>query len=175
MEYNDIIMTAAVIIGPIAAVQIQKWLEHNRNNKERKLQLFKALMSTRATRVSIEHVQSLNMIDIEFDNKGFEEVITAWRNYNDHLTNVDSKSTTWMERNDDLFIDLLYEMGKSLNYKFDKVMLKRTAYSPIAHGDIEFEQQTIRRGLATILSGKAAFPVFFTNNTEDEIPGATEK
>lgn len=47
-------------------------------------------------------------------------------------------------------------------------MLRRSAYSPIAHGDIEFEQQTIRRGLATILSGKAAFPVFFTNNTEED-------
>ncbi|MEQ8562592.1 MAG: hypothetical protein RID18_13845, partial [Cytophagales bacterium] len=86
MEYKDIIMTVAVIIGPIAAVQIQKWLENSRNKKERKLLLFKTLMSTRATRVSIEHVQSLNMIDIEFNNKGYEKVITAWRNYNDHLT-----------------------------------------------------------------------------------------
>ncbi|MEQ9467003.1 MAG: hypothetical protein RLN88_06290 [Ekhidna sp.] len=175
MEYEDIIMTLAVILGPIAAVQIQKWLEQTRNEQERKLELFKTLMSTRATRVSIEHVQSLNMIDIEFNGKGYEHVITAWRNYHDHLSNGDSKSTSWMDKNDDLFIELLYEMGTSLNYTFDKVMLRRTAYSPIAHGDIELDQQAIRRGLATILSGNAAFPVFFTNNVGEEKPKQAKK
>ena len=172
MENKDIIMTIAVILGPIAAVQIQKWLEQSRSKTERKLKIFKSLMSTRATRVSIEHVQSLNMIDIEFIDKGYEKVVAAWRNYHDHLSNGDTKSTTWMEKNDDLFIELLFEMGKTLGYQFDKVMLRRTAYSPIAHGDIEFDQQTIRRGLATILSGNAPFPVFFTNNnnTNEDTP-----
>lgn len=170
MEDKDIIMIIAVILGPIAAVQIQKWLEQNRSKTERKLRIFKTLMSTRATRLSIEHVQSLNMIDIEFIDKRSEKVVIAWRSYHDHLSNGDIKSTSWTEKNDDLFIELLFEMGKSLGYKFDKVMLRRTAYSPIAHGDIELDQQTIRRGLSTILSGKAAFPVFFTNNigTNDE-------
>ena len=168
-------MTLAVILGPIAAVQIQKWRELARNKKERKLQLFKTLMSTRATRVSIEHVQSLNMVDIEFNEKGYERVITAWRNYHDHLSNGDSKSTSWMDRNDDLFIELLFEMGTSLKYKFDKVMLRRTAYSPIAHGDMELEQQVIRRGLANVLSGNASFPIFFTNSTGEEKPEEPEK
>jgi hypothetical protein len=44
MEYKDIIMTLAVILGPIAAVQIQKWLEQSRNRTERKLKIFKTLM-----------------------------------------------------------------------------------------------------------------------------------
>lgn len=157
-------MTIAVLIGPIIAIQIQKWLELSRSSKERKLRIFKILMSTRASRVSIEHVQSLNMIDIEFVGKNSIKVIEAWRNYHDHLSNGDTKSTNWVDRNDDLFIDLLLEMGKSIGYKFDKVMLRRTAYSPIAHGDIDSELQIIRKGLATILSGNAAFPVFFTND-----------
>ena len=159
-------MTFAVVLGPILAVQIQKWLEQVRNKTERKLKIFKTLMTTRATRVSIEHVQSLNMIDIEFLGKEYKKVISAWRNYHDHLSNGDPKSATWFEKNDDLFIELLLEMGKSLGYKFEKVMLLRTAYSPVAHGDIEIEQQTIRRGLASILSGKASFPVFFTNKND---------
>src|SRR5690606_28166360 len=100
--------------------------------------------------------------------KGYEKVIAAWRNYHDNLTNGNPQAETWGQKNEDLFIELLFEMGNSLDYHFEKVMLKRTAYSPIAHGDLEFEQQTIRRGLATILSGKAAFPVFFTNNMEAE-------
>jgi hypothetical protein len=174
MEYKDIIMTLAVILGPIAAVQIQKWLEQSRNRTERKLKIFKTLMSTRATRVSIEHVQSLNMIDIEFIDKGYQKVVAAWRIYHDSLSNGDIKSATWMEKNDDLFIELLFEMGTSLGYKFDKVMLRRTAYSPIAHGDFELEQQTIRKGLAKILSGNAALPIFFTNDDNSTKVEATE-
>jgi hypothetical protein len=84
MENKDIIMTFAVVLGPILAVQIQKWLEQVRNKTERKLKIFKTLMTTRATRVSIEHVQSLNMIDIEFLDKEYKKVISAWRNYHDH-------------------------------------------------------------------------------------------
>lgn len=163
MEWNEIIMTAAVVIGPIVAVQIQIWLDRGRIKKERKYAIFKTLMTTRSTRVSIEHVQSLNMIDIEFKDRGFEKVVTAWRNYHDHLSNGDNKSTSWSDKSQDLFVELLYVMGESLGYKFDKVMLRRTGYSPIAHGDIEYEQQSIRRGLASILSGNDSLPVYFTN------------
>jgi hypothetical protein len=160
---TDIIMILAIIVGPIAAVQVQKWLEKKRDNTQRKLFIFKTLMTTRATKVSIEHVQALNMIDVEF-TKGYESVITAWRNYHDHLSNGDPKSDVWGERNNDLFIEMLSEMARSLGYnKFDKVMLRRTAYSPVAHGNQEFELQTIRKGLADILSGNATLPVYFAN------------
>lgn len=166
METKDIIMTLAVLIGPIASIQIQKWLESRRETRQRKLYVFRTLMSTRATRVSIDHVEALNMIDIEFSRD--EKVIKAWRSYHDHLTNEDAKRQGWIEKNDDLFIDLLHEMGVSLDYKFDKVMLRRTAYSPVAHGDIEFDQQKIRKGLAKILSWEASLPVFYTNTVETD-------
>lgn len=37
MEYKDIVMTAAVIIGPILAVEIQKILEQFREKKTKSL------------------------------------------------------------------------------------------------------------------------------------------
>jgi len=163
MDCKDIIMTLAVLTGPIAAIQIQKWLEKHRENKTRKQDIFKTLMTTRITRVSIEHVQALNMIDIEFIEKKYEKVIVAWRNYHDHLSNEDPKSSTWLQRSEDLFIELLFEMGTSVKYKFDRLMIKRTAYSPIAHGNSEYEIQTIRKGIASIFSGSAYFPVYITN------------
>ena len=167
METKDIIMISVVLLGPIAAVQIQKWLEKLRENEIRKVNIFKTLMTTRTSKVSIDHVQALNMIDIEFIEKKYYKVIIAWRDYHDHLSNDNPEDVNWTQRNNDLFIELLFQMAISLNYKFDKLMLKRTAYSPIAHGDIEFEQQTIRRGLATILSGKAGFPIFITNDNPE--------
>lgn len=170
MDTKDIIMTAAVVIGPIAAVQTQKWLESFREGLRRKLDVFKTLMSTRATRVSINHIQALNMIDVEFTAKKYKKVTDAWRMYQDHLSNKGTDEHAWLARTDDLFIDLLFEMSKSLGYKFDKVMLKRTAYSPIAHGDMEFEQQIIRRGLASVFSGNSSFPIYVVNNDFDEQP-----
>ena len=166
MVYKDIIMIIAIIVGPIAAVQIQKILELRRNKKEKRMAIFKVLMTTRATRVSVEHVQALNMIDIEFNGKGYEKVVDTWRNYQDHLTNGNPKLEIWAQKNDDLFIELLFEMGKALGYKFDKVMLKRAAYFPYAHGDTENNEIAIRSGLAKILSGETALPVFFTNSTD---------
>jgi hypothetical protein len=163
METKDVITTIAVIIGPIAAIQIQRWLDSYRENRKRKLDVFKTLMSTRATRVSINHIQALNMIDVEFVQRRYKKVTDSWRLYQDHLSNRQQGDNGWLARTDELFIDMLFEMGKSLGYKFDKVMLKRTAYSPIAHGDIEFEQQIIRQGLAKVLSGHTSFPIYVVN------------
>ncbi|MFZ5978042.1 MAG: hypothetical protein EO766_16820 [Hydrotalea sp. AMD] len=168
METKDIIMTVAVLVGPIAAIQIQKWLDNRREIRGRKLNIFKTLMTTRATRVSLEHIQALNMIDIEFIGKKYQKVVQAWRQYHDMLSNSNPQAQDWSNRIDDLFINLLFEMGQVLGYSFDKVMLRRTAYSPIAHGDLEFDQQVIRKGLSNIMKGEAALPVYFVNGNNTE-------
>lgn len=59
-------MIAAVILGPILAVQVQKRIEKLREKWGRKNHLFQILMSTRASRLSPDHVQALNMIDLVF-------------------------------------------------------------------------------------------------------------
>ena len=167
MEIKDWINILAILSAPIVAVQIQKWLERSREKISRKIQLFKTLMSTRASRMSPSHVQALNLIDVEFNETKYEPVVTAWRTYLDHLSH-DSNRTGWSEKNDELFIELLYQMGYSLDYNFDKVMLKRTSYIPVGHADIETEQQIIRQGFAKIFSDKSAFPVFFVNEKTNE-------
>lgn len=47
-------------------------------------------------------------------------------------------------------------MGSSLGYEFDEVHIKKGIYSPVAHGQVENEQQLIRRGLLRLLYGDAA-------------------
>jgi hypothetical protein len=162
METSDIIMTIAVIIGPIAAIQIQRHLDYKREKLSRKLNIFKTLMSTRETKISLEHVQALNMIDVDFRDD--RKVVNAWRSYHDHLHSGDPAKEMSTEKTNDLFTLMLQEMGIVLGYNFDQVMLKRTAYTPVAHGDLEMDQQVIRRNLAEILSGKGVLPVSFTNN-----------
>jgi hypothetical protein len=168
MEAKDIIMIGAVLIAPVLAVQVQKYLEKIRENKNRKIRLFYALISTRTSRVSYEHVQALNMIDIEFygkiifkwrfQTKKEKSVQNSWKEYHDHL-NSKMEQALWNQKSDDLFVALLYNMAKALNYDFDKVELKRNAYSPIAHGEYENDNLIIRQSLAKILSGEKPLPM----------------
>jgi len=174
LEYKDIIMIAAVIAGPILAVQAQKYLESLKDNKRRKMALFQTLMSTRANRVSQAHVSALNMIDIEFYGKkvfgkrsqsnGEKKITNAWKVYNDQLNSKFSKDRldAWADKRDELFTALLYTMSQYLGYDFDEVQLKRDCYKPMAHGDVETDQQKIREGIVAILDGKKSIPMAVT-------------
>jgi hypothetical protein len=65
----EILTIFAIIIGPIAAVQIEKQLHRSRANWERKTSIFKTLMATRGAVLSYSHVEALNRIDLEFSDK----------------------------------------------------------------------------------------------------------
>jgi len=167
----------ATLCGPVFAVQIQKYLERRRSAHERRLAIFRTLMSTRAARLSGPHVEALNMIDVEFyeqkrrllrENKPFRRVRTAWNAYLDHLrspTPTDKgQEAVFIAKRDELFTDLLYEMALALGYEdFDKTYIKNQSYMPQWFGDIEFEQTVIRRGIAEIIAGKRDLPMRVTS------------
>lgn len=151
----------AVLLGPIIAVQLQKYLERRREAHARKLALFRELMATRTTRLSPRHVEALNTIEIEFvqDKATDKPVLDAWRLYLDSLGNTPVEPgprEAHFQKREDLFVDLLFEIGRYLGFKFDKVAIRRNAYSPIAHGEIEDDQRLIRKGVVELLSGKRA-------------------
>ena len=66
MTISDWLVILAIIIAPILAVQIQKFMDHRKEEKERKMHVFRTLMATRAAPLSPLHVEALNMIDIVF-------------------------------------------------------------------------------------------------------------
>src|SRR5580704_8992333 len=107
----------ATFCGPIAAIQTQKYLERLQEKKRSKMQVYRVLMATRATRLSPEHVQALNGIELAFYGGGDKEkkVLEAWRAYHNHLNtrfdpNDHAASVAWETKQLDLFIDLLYDM-----------------------------------------------------------------
>jgi hypothetical protein len=171
LEPKDWITVAALILGPVLAIQIQIFLEKLRVKRQRREALFRNLMGTRSERLNRIHVNALNMIDIEFYGRTFfgtrwatlsEKTVTnAWKNYNDHL-NANSQYTDkelWSKRMDDLFITLLYEMAKALGYTYDEVSIRRDCYRPELHANIENAQLRVLAGLEQVLTGQAAFPV----------------
>jgi hypothetical protein len=88
-----LVVDVATILGPIAAVQAQKWIERLRETRERKLHVFYMLMGSRAARTSPEHVQALNLIDLLFRRNAEKPIIDAWEAYREHL-NQDAEHVT---------------------------------------------------------------------------------
>jgi len=152
---------AAIIVGPIAALLIQKYLEERRAKQNRKIRIFQALMANRASKLSLGWVEALNGIETEF--YGEKKVIEAWRVVVDHLNSVEandlSKIDRWSEILADHVNDMLYEMGESLGYHFDKVTLKRNAYYPRGWGEVELEGHAVRKTFLELLGGKRRLPV----------------
>lgn len=159
----DILTILALFIGPIMAVQVQKFIEATREAKNRRVWIFKTLMATRGAILSADHVAALNRIDLEFsDNDKFHGVIEAWKLYFDNLcihTTTEAQTVAWVNRNEDLLADLLFAMSRSLGYKFDRSLIKRNIYTPGAHGRIERENQTIRERLLDMFEGRATLPI----------------
>jgi hypothetical protein len=167
MKTADWLMIVAIIVAPILAVQVQKVLERYREDRARKLNVFKTLMATRATTVSPQHVQALNMIDLEFKGAKYKEIADAWKTYLDHLDHFpkddEKQQPVWHGRRMDLLGKLLIEMGKSLGYAFDEVHVKRGIYAPEAHAKSDAEEQLIRMGLVKLLYGDGRLKMDITS------------
>jgi hypothetical protein len=181
LDTSDWLIVAATIAGPILAVQAQKWVERLREGRSRKLRLFEQLMATRAARLSADHVQALNMIDLVFYGSHFfgihrrskseQAVIDAWREYLDQLgtrANDAAEQVVWGAQRDELFTNLLFAIAKDVRYQFDRVQLKKGAYSPQAHGDLELEQNMVRKLVLKVLSGEKALKMDVASFPADE-------
>lgn len=152
----------ATLLGPILAVQAQKFLEGRRSLKDQKMRIFTILMATRAARLSQDHVQALNMIDLAFAGgartrrRSETEVLEAWRDYLDHLTSQVGPQNfeRWNEKQRDGLITLLSTMAADLGLRYDKVLLRNGAYIPKGHTDVESEQNQLRQLAIQVMSGE---------------------
>lgn len=151
-----VVYMLTILLSPLFAVQVTQWLQRKQEVKDRRERLFKSIMSTRASRLSREHVTALNMIDVEYygSDAGSKAVRSAWKAYLDHL-NSGVPGDTWHERQEQLLTDLLHSMAKSLGYEFDKTDIRRTSYFPKGHGDIEEDTFRIRKGLVAVVEGRS--------------------
>jgi hypothetical protein len=165
-DISDGLIILATLAGPVLAVQAQKWVERATEKRRRKLQIFYTLMATRGTRLSPEHIQALNTIELEFGRGRFrgakeKAVIDTWRIYFDRLNEKVNETdpaalATWHNRNDDAFVELMYAMSQALKYDFDRVQLKRGVYYPRSQAENEAALRAIQQGLVKVLGGDQA-------------------
>ncbi len=161
MTITDLVMIIAVLLGPIIAVQLTRYLDDKREIRDRKLQVFKTLMATRAYTTSWDHVVALNRIDLEFDRSNRKEkaVIDAWKEYLDHLNAKEIPAEQWVFKRVDLLVEMLHKMAQVLRYDFDKTHIKNSSYAPVAHGTLEEQQEALRKGVIELLDGKRKLPI----------------
>jgi len=170
------LIVGSTVMGPILAVQAQKWVERAREATQRRNWIFSTLMATRQARVSFEHVRALNSIDLAFYGRRMvgrawrmpssQAVLDAWHDYHAHLSvpveqrpKTEAEHRDWQGRGDELFTNLLDRLASAMNFKFERVQLKAGSYSPEAHGTEELEQQAMRRLCLEILTGNKSLPM----------------
>lgn len=158
---TNLAIICATLLGPVLAVQAQKWLEGNRAIKERRLTIFRTLMATRAANLSPMHVEALNAVPVEFygTSKKLKQINEAWKLYLDHHDPGLPPNDAWAQERLNLFLNLLHLMSQFLGYSFTRPQLGRDIYSPRAHGQLEEEQGIIRRGVVALLKGEIALPM----------------
>ena len=175
---SSVVQVIAVLTAPLIALWVNQKLRDGKERKERKEFVFRTLMSTRATGLAQNHVQALNMIDVEFygDNRKDKDVIEAWKTYHNFLSTPMSNQELWGQKREELLLDLLYKMATNLGYDdLSKTTIKGTSYFPTGHGDMENDQVTIRKGFAQIFEGNRAFPVEVYEAPKHTINNATDK
>jgi hypothetical protein len=171
MQFRDwlslgiLIVTAiAIVVGPIVAVRLTLRFEMSREKLRRKYETFHALMKTRRVTLSPEHVTALNVIQTEFHDD--EKVITAYKKYIDNLggaplppgANADAVQR-FLEQRDDVFNEMMFEIGRHLGFALDKRELRKYSYAPQGWVNTEAEQNAIRQLALELLQGKRPLPI----------------
>lgn len=159
MTLTEGLIVLATLLSPLIAVRVSRHLDISKENRGRKEWIYKTLMATRAYNVAPAHVEALNRISLEFLPNAPKEkaVLDAWEQYLDHLGQ--QQDTGWGSRRIDLMCDLLFAMGASLGYTFNKTQIKNGIYLPTAHTQAEEHQLAIRGMVKEVLEGTRAIPV----------------
>lgn len=169
MGINEWLLIAGTVVGPLVAVQTQKWIERSREINRRKAQIFESLMATRGAKLSPEHVRALNSIDFAFYQTGFgnkkdQSVLEAWNEYrdalNENLHQMNEASISgWVARREELFVNLLVQMSIACKFPFPKDQLRFGNYSPVGHAKVDQQGEQYRAQLLEVLGGERSISI----------------
>lgn len=155
-------MIAAVFAGPIVAVQLTEYLRKQQDTHNRRVHIFRTLMTTRRSILAVAHIESLNLLELEFhsSNQRDKKIVDSWKLYLAHLCDKEYQPKEgWEQKRQELLVDLLYDMSIAIGYSFDKSSIKTGAYSPQGHSDFENENTEARKLWLEILRGNRELPM----------------
>jgi hypothetical protein len=151
------VMIWVVAKAPKWAVEAQWEIQRMASDRDRRMQLFRSLMSTRAHRLHVNHVMALNTIGVEFSSDSIEDrdIRAAWKEYLDRLSaRRDENPVLWDQRTHDGLANLLQRMGRSLGIDRDISFFKEEVYTPTAHGEMAIAEIETATNWARVVKGE---------------------
>ncbi|MDO6413437.1 hypothetical protein Q4F19_03490 [Sphingomonas sp. BIUV-7] len=158
---SDLAIILATLLGPILAIQAQKWLERSKAVKDRRLTIFRTLMATRATRISPQHVEALNAVPVDFygpDKPRLRAITDDWQSYMDLLNDTSMNSDAGSIARGNALVAMLRKIANLLGYNFNESDIKRV-YHPEGLVTTELEHAAIRRGIVRMFAGEISLPM----------------
>jgi hypothetical protein len=136
-------IVAATGLGPVLAVAVTLgytyWRETTGTKYNRRLNVFRTLMATRRAGISSEHVNSLNLVEVDF--YGCDAVEAEWKTYKNHLNdNKRPEDEAWRRTKEKLLSKLLFEIAKVLKFDIPAIEIFEGGYAPggWAHRDLRY-------------------------------------
>lgn len=175
----EVLTLIAILVGPVAAIVVARYLEIGRDYRARRMDIFRTLMRTRRTPIFPEHVGALNLIEIEFAKDA--KVMAAWKKLFEHLgtprarleneqppRNADQSTVDECDRQfgerlilerQKLLAQLLHAIAKVLGFKAEQLEIFDGGYTPTGWHNVEMEQQAIRSFALDLASGRRVVPI----------------
>lgn len=173
-QWADLAIVFATLIGPVLAVQAQKYLERRRETRDRQVSIFRTLMMSRGATLSPTHVQAINAIPIEFygNTPKLKAIVNTWKLYVDHHSFSPPPPDGWESKRADIFIELMTKIASYLNYDFSSLEIKKDIYHPNIFVRQEYENESIRNGLFSIFKGEFNIPLEIKSMPHDPVSAA---
>ena len=167
MTGAEIILTGAVILGPILAVVVARYMESYRIQREQRMYIFRTLMRTRGgtAKASVDHVAALNLVEIEFRND--KVVHDAWKEHFNILCRLGRNENVDPLSLDKSLANLLQLISRTLGYKIEGMEIFEGGYTPrsLDTRQSEAEWQSIRQYVIALSQGKEVLPVKVLEST----------
>jgi len=152
VKLTDIIMIAAVFLGPLFAVLITLWWQERKEKQAAKINLFLTLMAYRKSLVpAADWARTLNLIDVVFAQH--KTIVPLWHEYYNYLQNPEKS-----QAQDHKYLQLLSEIGRALGYRIEQVDIDKF-FEPGVHKNSIQLQTSIQLELLKVLQGTEHFLV----------------
>jgi hypothetical protein len=155
--YLGLAVVFATFAGPIAAVLVTRFIDDRRAVRVRQLEVFRALMRTRRNALLPDHVNALNLVEIEFHS--VPRVLDAYRELMKHINSGGIINDQWLAKHRSELTRLLSEMASALGYTIQQLDVFEGGYYPSGWGQEAEQQLAMRLGLLELLSGRRSLPV----------------
>jgi hypothetical protein len=161
---ETIAIAAATIVGPIAAVLITRWNDRRMQRRERLHRIYRTLMATRKSAISQEHVEAINLIEVEFHD--IEPVIAAWTTYLNHLNHghpgqgsTAEQDKAFEDKRGELLAILLVKIAAQLGITKGEIEILHGGYAPQGWLLRDTRVNQIQDYLLRLSEGRAIVPI----------------